>query len=516
MTSKLTNTVNRVLGTDVNDADIFNNVRDGMIQKNPAYAYQLPKYQAGQSFIPWGQTFNTNPQIFNDYLDSLAVKYGVVFQKAFIAQNPLRFFRRGTMPFGGKIETVVYDTIEPKMYRPDLLSGEDNVFAQNYGRIVGHTYCQYQDIEAANTIVDTQDTMYFQNITQFNDFVYGKITQLVNGAILDEYRQTKEVLAKSYADGMMTDDSAATPKELAQKILYWAKMLRYFSPDNNADGVTQATLVDDLVVIIPAKYNVQLSTDYFANVFNMEQVQNEHIKYVEIDSFPDIWEYSADHTVTMDDINGRYVSAREYKVGDVIPKGNLARVNAPGAVQVLDGDTMGAVILDRDALQLWDSLPLTLSAIANPKKRYTNIFMNKKTALMFVQSLNSKVIKYTGADSMVINSSFNDPVKPEPTYSPDSMVQNGIPYEQTANVTGGTKAFNSTAAKVESQATSLTPKSAASAAPSTSSSEASSNASSAAPSTSSSEASSKASSETSSEASSSAASTAASTTKKNK
>lgn len=460
MTSKLAQAVNSSIpdkNITVNDADILNDVRNDMIQKNPALAYQLPKYQAGQSFIPWGQTFNTNPQIFNSYLDSLAVKYGLVFQKAFIAQNPLRYFRRGLMPYGGKLESVVYDVIEPKMYRPDLLNGEDNVWAQHYGRIIGHTYTQYQDIEATNTIVDTQDTMYFQNAEQFNNFIFGKISQLVNGGILDEYRQTKEVLAKSYADGMITDDTAHTPKELAQKILYWAKMLRYFSPDNNADGVNQATLVDDLVVIIPARYNVQLSTDYFANVFNMEQVQNLHIKYIEIDAFPDIWEYAKDHVVTQEDINTFKVSAREYPVGTTIPKGNLARANANDAVKVLSGDSMGAVILDRDALQLWDQLRLTLSTIANPKKRYSNIFMNKKTALMFVQSLNSKVIKYVGDDSFSIEPTFSNPTVPEPTYSPDSMVQNANSYADTANVVGGQKAFNSTASQVAQQATSLTP-----------------------------------------------------------
>ena len=501
MTSKLANAVNAATGMNVNDADILNNVRSDMIDKNPVYAYQLPKYQAGQSFIPWGQTFNTNPQIFNAYLDSLAVKYGLVFQKAFIAQNPLRYFRRGLMPYGGKIESVVYDVIKPKMYRPDLLTGEDNVFAQSFGRIVGHSYSQFEDIEATNTIVDTQDTMYFQNAEQFNNFIFGKISQLVNGGILDEYFQTKQVLAKAYADGMITDDTAASPKELAQKILYWAKMLRYFSPNNNADGITQSTLVDDLVVIIPAKYNVQLSTDYFANVFNMEQVQNLHIKYIEIDAFPDIWEYTTDHTVTSDDITSGKVSAREYPVNSIIPKGNLARPNAKDAKLVLSGDSMAAVILDRDALQLWDQLRLTLSTITNPKKRYSNIFMNKKTALMFVQSLNSKVIKYTGTDGLTISPTFNNPTVPEPTYSPDSMVQDANSYATTANVVGGQKAFDSTAAKVESQATSLTPKSAAS----TTSSTASSATSSAKPSSTASATSSAKSSSTASTASSSAA-----------
>ena len=76
----------------------------------------------------------------------------------------------------------------------------------------------------------------------------------------------------------------------------------------------------------------------------------------------------------------------------MIKEGSIATANATDAVQTWVGDKVGAIVLDRDALQIWDALPLTLSTINNPKKRYTNIFLNQKTALMFVQALNSRAI----------------------------------------------------------------------------------------------------------------------------
>ena len=180
--SNLANAVTRATGKATNDAQLMNLARANMPEATRA---ELPAYQKGQSFVPYGQTFEKNPRVFNDYLESAAIKYGKVFIKNALAKNPLNIFKRGLKPYGGKIETWVFDTIEPKMYRPDLFEGEESPFAQHYGRVEAQTHIEYQDIEATNTVVDTQDTMYFQDATQFNNFLYGKVAALVYGAVLD-------------------------------------------------------------------------------------------------------------------------------------------------------------------------------------------------------------------------------------------------------------------------------------------------------------------------------------------
>lgn len=386
--SNLANAVTRATGKATNDAQLMNLARANMPEATRA---ELPQYQKGQSFVPYGQKFEKNPRVFNDYLESAAIKYGKVFIKNALAKNPLNIFKRGLKPYGGKIETWVFDTIEPKMYRPDLFEGEESPFAQHYGRVEAQTHIEYQDIEATNTVVDTQDTMYFQDATQFNNFLYGKVAALVNGAVLDEYRITKLTLAKSLADGMITTDEAISTKDLQKKIVYWSSMLQYFSRDNNVKGINQATLVDDLVVIIPLKRAVDLDMDYLANVFNAE-IAGVNVKTVQVDKFPDVWKYTTDHTVTQDDYDNGYLNRRDHPLGSVIKAGSLAEVGATDAKEVLNGDKVGAFILDKDALQLWDELETTLSGIANPKKRYNNLFINKKTAFVFVEALNSKAI----------------------------------------------------------------------------------------------------------------------------
>lgn len=61
--SNLANAVTRATGKATNDAQLMNLARANMPEATRA---ELPQYQKGQSFVPYGQTFEKNPRVFND------------------------------------------------------------------------------------------------------------------------------------------------------------------------------------------------------------------------------------------------------------------------------------------------------------------------------------------------------------------------------------------------------------------------------------------------------------------
>lgn len=385
--SKLVKTINEQTNAGITDESLLRSV--GVELDNQ----MLANYQEGQSFNVVGQTLNQNPSLVGNYLETVATKYANVFIKTARASNPLYMFKRGAIPYGGQIETVVYDVIRPKIFRPDLIDGDENPFAQNFGRVVGHTFKHFMDLESSNTFLDTIDTMHFQNLVQYHNHILGKINQLINGVILEEYNQTKLAMAKPIADGMVNKKGVSENiKDLQTKILYTARRMRYFTSDYNHDNITQANKVDDIVIILPLATSMLLDVDFIANVFNAEVFRDVRVRMVEVDSIPSVYEYSKDHTVTEEDITNGYLNARDNPIGTVVPKGALGKAGATDVELKLDGSKVGAIVMDRDALQLWDAQKLILTQMSNPRKRYTNVFANQKTLLMFCQSLNSKAL----------------------------------------------------------------------------------------------------------------------------
>lgn len=398
--SQLASALSKAGGADVHDGDIYNAVVDKM--NNPG---DLASYQVGQDFKPYGSELASNSNLVNDYLTTLVKQFGMIFQKVALAQNPLNYFKKGVIPFGGQIESILYDTIEQKAFNPnfrDEKGNERSPFEQNWGRVEGRTYQDVQDISTPVTIFDTIDTQYFMTLQQFHTFVWGKITALVNGAVLDEYRYTKLTLSKPIADQKMPVlylGKNADIKSLAKAIKKTAKKMRYFSRDMNSLGINQSTLSNDICVIINVDKSTDLDMDYFGTLFNPEVNKDYNVKYIEIDQFPSIWKYTKDHVVTQDDADKGFVDVRSaknpygrYSVGDTLKAGTLAKTGATDAAEILNGDNVDAVVLDRDALQVWDQLPTVLTTQNNARGRYTNVFLNKKTIFSYIMGLNALAI----------------------------------------------------------------------------------------------------------------------------
>lgn len=414
--SKLAAAVSKLADTKVTDGEIYKNVTANMSDPQ-----DLPSYMAGSDFTPYGRELVSNPDLFNGYLSTLVKQYGVIFQRVSLAQNPLRMFKKGLMPFGANLESIVYDTVEAKQYNPFFKDSKGNKlspYEQNLLNPVGGTYSDTQDISMPVTIIDTVDTQYFQNLAQFHTYVWGKIASLVNGAVLDEFYHTKMTMSRPIADNKMPvlniKAGADETKKLAKAIKSTAMKMRYFSRKYNGEGINQATLVQNIVVVVPVDRSVDLDMDYFGQLFNPENARDFNVQYVQVDTFPSIWKYSKDHIVTQDDADKGYVDVRTpgnnygyYNIGDTIKAGTLAKANATDAVEVFDGSKLAGVVLDRDALQIWDELPTTLSTISNPRGRYNNVFLNKKALFAYIAGLNATGIYISDSPDGPIT--FKDP-----------------------------------------------------------------------------------------------------------
>ncbi len=409
--SKLAKDFAKVTGVKASDNDIY-----GSIVQNMDDPKDLATYRAGMSFIPYGDEIKNNPEIETDYLESLIEKIGVIFQRSAQGKNALNDFLRGQMPYGQTIQTILYDTVAPKLYQPIYRGPEDSPFRQALQEPYSKTYQQVIDSTSETTFIDTYDTKYFHTLEEFHDYIWNKLNALVSGAVMDVYKFTKLTLASPIADTLdiinnnkdnepiiKLDTLDGTAKDLAKKIKTYSKKFQYFSRDNNAAGLNQASTVDKIDVVIDIDDSVDLDMDYFGQLFNPENGRPTQINLIEIDRFPDVWKYPKDHIVTQEDVVGKnpFVDRDTYPIGSTIPAGSYARANAPEAQQYLRGKDVHAVILDHDAVQVYDQLPMKMAVQYNARNRSANIFLQKKNIFAFIQGLNAVAL----VDQNIINPS---------------------------------------------------------------------------------------------------------------
>ena len=423
MASNLVKSLNRMANGKLTDDQLYRAVQT----LNP----NLPEYKAGTDFSSVGRVYAQNTDLFSQYtkglldmlsgrnLNGLPTQTALFFTRLSQNRNPLRdLFYRGQMPYGSDVQAMIWNNISVHNYlAPEFTDSKTHdPYRVNLAQPETDTLQRTEDVSSLVTIEDTDSATKFQTAEQFNQFFYGSIYALANGFFYDEYKHTMVSLSKPIASGdakiynyAQDLQNVSNRREFANSVIEdliaTTEDMQYWTDEFNSRGVSNPVPVDKLVILTTNRMNALVTVNALSAAFNKEDLATG----VEIrrvgPKFFDVWQYTKDHTVTQADLDAGYIdvyndqnnSLGTYQVGDVLPKGSLAAAGATDAVKVLDGSKIGFVIMDRDALQMYDQLPLTMTAIANPYNRYTNITGNKKTKFVFVPGLNFVAITFDAA-----------------------------------------------------------------------------------------------------------------------
>lgn len=425
MASNLVKQLNRLGGGKLTDDQLYRAVQT----LNP----NLPAYQENTDFSSVGRVYAQNSDLFSQYtkglldmlsgrnLNGLPTQTALFFTRLSQNRNPLReIFYRGQMPYGSDVQAMIWNNISVHNYlAPEFTDSKTHdPYRVNLAQPETDTLQRTEDVSSLVTIEDTDSATKFQTAEQFNQFFYGSIYALSNGFFYDEYKHTMVSLVKPIASGDAKvynyaqdidniQDRKGFANRIIENLIATTEDMQYWTDDFNTRGVNNPVPVDKLVILTTNRMNALVTVNALSAAFNKEDLATGvEIRRVGRQFF-DVWQYTKDHTVTKEDLDNGYIdvyneqhnSLGTYKVGDVLPKGSLAAAGATDAEKVLDGSKIGFIIMDRDALQMYDQLPLTMTAIANPYNRYTNITGNKKTKFVFVPGLNFVAVTFDSSKS---------------------------------------------------------------------------------------------------------------------
>ena len=436
MSSNLVKKLNRMAGGKLTDDQLYRAVQS----LNP----NLPSYDEGTDFSSVGRVYAQNSDLFSQYtkgllnmlsgknLNGLPTQTALFFTRLGQNRNPLReIFYRGQMPNGSDVQAMIWNNISVHNYlAPEFTDNKTHdPYRVNLVQPQTDTLQRTEDVSSLVTIEDTDSAEKFQTAEQFNQFFYGSIYALSNGFFYDEYKHTMVSLVKPIASGDAKiynyaqdvnniTDRKGFANRVIEDLIAKTEDMQYWTDEFNTRGVNNPVPVDKLVILTTNHMNALVTVNALSAAFNKEDLATG----VEIrrvgPQFYDVWQYTKDHKVTQDDLEKGYIDVYNeqhntlgtYKVGDILPKGSLAAVGATDAEKVLDGSKIGFIIMDRDALQMYDQLPLAMTAMANPYNRYTNINGQKKTKFVFVPGLNFVAVTF-------------DSTKPEGYQTQESLIQ---------------------------------------------------------------------------------------------
>lgn len=260
-------------------------------------------------------------------------------------ENPLRFFKKGTLPFGKTIESVFVDLVQAKDFTENF--GDSQVSSLISKQPVDNVHVEYISENYRNkykiTISDDQLAGALRSENGLSDLVGRLISAPLTSAEQDEYLMIRQTLCNLAIKeigitGFKTLDEDKQAKKLTKVIKTYVGKFRFMSNEYNAQGVNTHSTSDDLVVLVTPETKANIDVELLATAFNLSPVDLD-ARLVMIDKFTK--KVDDEGTITYED----------------------------------DTDTL-AILCDKELLQIWDTRSAT-DNFRNGDRLETNFFYHR-------------------------------------------------------------------------------------------------------------------------------------------
>lgn len=249
------------------------------------YQANVPEVTADTSIQQFSAPLLDFPKIMNEFCDALIqrIVYTQVESKVF--NNPLKFLEGDKMPMGYLGQEIFLNPAEQHDYDIDDFSG----VLKKYETDVKVQYNKINwDKQYKATIVREKLKQAFVSWTEFEGFITGISNTLYNGAYIDEYNNTKALVANAYRSNAVQTLVLQNPtgsQELTEKFTIEArkKFLDFQAPTSEFNAwkkvggygreVITFSKPEDIVFIIRNDINAYQSVKSLAKAFNIDEAR---------------------------------------------------------------------------------------------------------------------------------------------------------------------------------------------------------------------------------------------------
>lgn len=219
---------------------------------------------------------------WNEFVDSLINRIGLVLVKNSIWTNPLAKFKRGMLQFGDTIEEINVGLIRSKTYNADRQYLERDIF----GQYPPEVQSSYHKVNRQEYYPITVNEPLLQRAFLDNSGLQSFVTSVMSAPTIsdqwDEFLLTTSLFNEYYnADGFFkvqvgavdsSDSGGTEAKALIRRIREFAGNLQFLSTHYNASGMPIAVQPEELELFITPEALAAIDVEALAGAFNVQKM----------------------------------------------------------------------------------------------------------------------------------------------------------------------------------------------------------------------------------------------------
>ncbi len=273
----------------------LNQIRETSIESDTLYHRYVDQIYPDTDISAWANPILENPQVANEFFDVLIrrIVYTRIEVKRF--RNPLAQLEGDRLPLGAIGQEIAFNPIKARKFNVDDFAG----LLAKYEADVKVQYMNLNsDLQYCVTATRAKIKDAFVSWDALNQFIDGITESLYNGAYIDHYRMTKDLVTSAYAgnnvqiETITEPTTEATAKAFVKKARNIYKNMRFPSSRYNAwnkvGGYGRELLTwtnpEDIVFLIRTDIATELDVDVLAVAFNMDKTDLMG-RIIEVDNF---------------------------------------------------------------------------------------------------------------------------------------------------------------------------------------------------------------------------------------
>ena len=246
------------------------------------YHQYVPIIENDTAISQFADPIINNKVVQNEFISSLIQRIVYTQFEIKYFKNPLQVLEGDQIPLGYQGQEIFVNPAKGRKFNPDDFAG---LLAKYESDVKVQYMALNMDVQYPVTILRQSLKKAFVSWTELEIFIDQLSNSLYNGAYIDEFRFTKNIVSSAYKDNkaIIEQITAPTSEELAKQFITRTRalFLNFQTPASNYNAwnkmggygrpIVTFTAPEDIIFIIKNDLRAYLDVNVLASAFNMDK-----------------------------------------------------------------------------------------------------------------------------------------------------------------------------------------------------------------------------------------------------